>query len=184
MSRKTLVTLIFVFSSLSLFGQASNWQKEVETALYEFQQCGGPLPSNYPCNQFVAMALKKVYEIDDFTIGNSYLLANQIADYVSNNSDRWTKLGNADAQAVLNEAQGYANVGKAVIAVLKNNSGSGHVAIILPGQTMTSGNWGLKCPNSASFFIDQPEKAYVSKHLGYAFPSNNKGSVEIWGRNY
>ena len=93
-------------------------------------------------------------------------------------------LGKASEQKTLTEAQGYANVKKAVIAVYETSSGSGHVAFILPGTLTASGSWGLNCPNSASFLLNKPSSSYVSQPLSFAFNAQLKDKVLLYGRNF
>lgn len=163
----------------------SNWKKDLETSLYQFMLCDDPLDDISPCNIFVGESLKVVYQIDDFFSEEKqrYLLANEIFDFLSD-SNAWTLLGKGDSQEALIEAQGYANLGKAIVAVMKSETGSGHVALVLPGELGYSGNWGLNVPNSASFFLKNPNKSYIGKKLSFAFPSTDKGQVYLYGRNY
>ena len=183
------ILLILLMCTLANVSNAQslneNWEEEVTNSLYEFMACDDPLDDISPCNKFVGEALKMVYGIHDFYDEEKerYLLANEIADFLAK-EDKWTLLGKGSEQSALNEAQGYANLGKAVVAVLKSNSGHGHVAIILPGESGPSSAWGLNVPNSASFFIYKPESSYIGKKLSYAFKSKNKGNVLLYGRNY
>lgn len=183
--RKTTfcVALFFGMLLLSNSFQDPEWKKDVETMLGEFLTCGGPTPPNTPCNTFAAKALKRVYNVSDFDRqGGGFLTANEIADYLIIHTEQWTFLGLASSQKVLDEAQGFANLKKPVVAVLPNASEHGHIALILPGTVQASGNWKLNCPNSASFFLNKPSKSYVSKHLGFAFAE--PAGVKIYGRNF
>lgn len=157
------------------------WQADVQAMLHQFMSCQTPTDDVSPCNRFVGRALKRIYNIDDFTQANGeFMTANQIAGAVKT-SGNWTKLGNASEQTALDQAQGYANVKKAIIAV-SSGSPHGHVALILPGSQTQSGSWGLKVPNSASFFLNKPDKSYIGKPLSFAWTSPN--GVEIYGRNF
>ncbi len=180
---KLFLIIFLVLSTTQIISQDS-WETEVENMLHEFMQCNPSMPTSYPCNVFTSRALERIFGIEDFKSGNKHLSANQIHEFVSTKPDIWTKLGNASDQNALLEAQGYANIGKAVLAVLKNSSGSGHVAIIIPGELSNSSDWSLKVPNSASFFLNKPEKSYVGKKLSYAFSKKNLSKIEIYGRNY
>jgi len=165
---------------------AQDWGAEVEKMLHEFMACKSPIDDKSPCNVFVSRALARVYGIHDFESANNgtgHLSANQIADKLAAPGSNWTKLGNAGDQAVLEQAQGYANLKKAVIAVYKGE-GHGHVAIILPGKSVASSAWALKVPNSASFPLDEPQKAYIGKPLSNAFGASKKSVVLIYGRNF
>lgn len=185
MNRKLTILALCMFYLPFLYAQTPEWQKDLESMLYEFMSCGGPTASNTPCNEFLAKALVRVYSIHDFDKPEGrFMLADEIANYVSLTPDKWTLLGKASDQKALDEAQGYANLKKPVIAVYSSSTGSGHVVLILPGSQTASGSWGLKCPNSASFFINKPEKAYISKPLSFAFDAGLKSQVLLYGRNY
>lgn len=184
---KTKILLLFFLPVLVALKPLQNdeWKKELENMLYEFMSCGGPTAPNTPCNEFVAKSLKKVYRIDDFDKpGGKYMVANEMADYVKVYTDKWTLLGTGSSQKALDDAQGYANLGKAVIAVYRNISSNGHIVLILPGVTSASGSWQLNTPNSASFFLDKPSAAYISKPLANAFGAEKKNNVYLYGRNY
>lgn len=176
------IILLYIVSALTSLA-SDDWQRDVEAMLAEFMSCGGPTPPNTPCNIFTSKALKRIYGITDFDRQDgSFLTANEIASYVEFNTTKWTLLGAGNVQQTLTDAQEYANRKKAIIAVQYNATGHGHVAIILPGSLQPSGSWQLKCPNSASFFLNRPRQAYVSKPLSFAF--TNPTEVRIYGRNY
>lgn len=183
---KSFVYIVVGLIVFPVFGQQNEqeWKKDVESMLYEFMQCKEVIDDISPCNHFLGKALKRIYSIDDFERPNQpsqFLTANEVATYVTT-SDKWTLLGPASSQEVLNEAQGYANVKKAVIAVLPAQP-YGHVAIVLPGNLEESQQWGgLKVPNSASFFLNRPQKSYIGKKLSFAFSTPD--GVKIYGRNF
>jgi hypothetical protein len=159
-------------------------QNRLQTLLSQFLACSPDDPQS-ACNVFVAKALKAAYGIDDFIQTDpasgtkTYLTADMIALNVKTDA-RWVDLGPANSQGSLDAAQQAANCGRAVIATEFNPTGSGHVALILPGVESASGNWGLNVPNSASFFVDKPDKAYIGKGLSYAFSSAD--GIEIYAR--
>lgn len=162
------------------------WSRDVNMMLSEFLSCKTPIDDRSPCNVFLARALKRVYNITDFdSLGGTqdYLGANQIADKVAIDPN-WTLLGTADNQETLNEAQGYANLKKAIIAVYKA-PGHGHVCLILPGKQQSSVSWdGAQVPNSASFPLDAPKDAYVGGPLSKAFGPDKRSQVKLYGRNF
>jgi hypothetical protein len=160
------------------------WKKDVEKMLTEFMSCSSPIDDISPCNVFLVRALNRVYGVRDFEkpgAPGGAMTANEIANFVESSTDKWTLLGKAGDQKTLNQAQGYTNLKKAVIAVLRGNP-HGHVALIIPGEQTFSGNWQLNVPNSASFFLNKPEKSYVGKGLSFAFSS--PADVKIYGRNF
>jgi hypothetical protein len=176
-------SLVYVLGSHAAAGTpGGDWQADVQALLSQYLACQEPIDDTSPCNRFLGKALKSVYGISDFDVApNDYMLANDIAIYVATNPDKWTSLGTADSQDALDQAAGYANLQKAVIAV-HPGTGHGHVALVLPGALTPSGNWGLNVPNSASFFQNKPKQSYVGRGLSYAFTA--PAGVTIYGRNY
>jgi len=163
----------------------SVWEKKVDRLLYEFVACRTPIDDRSPCNFFLARAVKTVYGIDDFFKRESPetpMSANEIGLFVRQSND-WTGLGAGDSQYSLTQAEGYSNLKKAVIAVYSAEP-NGHVALILPGSLTYSDKWNLKVPNSASFFLDEPNKSYIGKPLSSAFGPDKKAAVKIFGRNF
>lgn len=140
----------------------------------------GLLADQVACNYFVGKTLSDLYGLTDFRTGPaSWLLANEMLDYVEAHSNTWAKLGTADSQGVLNEAAAGAANGQPVIAFMRGDPG--HVALVLPGEPQLSTNWhGLKAPNSAAFSLGHVDNAYVFCRLSFAFTDPEK--VEIWWR--
>jgi hypothetical protein len=126
--------------------------------------------------------MKRVYGVDDFFRSGAPISASDIAAYVAVDS-KWTRLGSCDKQYDLDQAQGYANLKKPVVAVYSAQP-HGHVALVLPGSTSNSMTWGLKVPNSASFPLDNPKDAYVGGPLSKAFGPDKKSDVHLFGRNF
>ena len=161
------------------------WSQTVKNILHQFKQCKTPIDDRSPCNYFVSRALEIIYKITVFkNEGDSskpYFTSNEIALFVERNPGVWECLGLALDQNVLDNAQRHANLSKAVIAVLKG-SPNGHVAIIIPGNIKTSGNWNLDVPCAASFFLDKPSKSFVGCPLSYAFESPS--NVTIYSRRF
>ena len=150
----------------SITGAPARWQSHIEWTLREQLACHESIDDRAPCNYFVGKALSRIYQINDFqgvTTG-SWLSANQISSYVSQNPNKWKLIGSASDQNSLAQAQADANAGAAIIAILENNP-NGHVALILPGKLLHSNSWNLSVPNSASFFLDRPLDSYVGKLL-------------------
>jgi hypothetical protein len=151
--------------------------------LSEFLACQTPIDDRSPCNYFLARAAKRVYGVDDFLKStDTPMSANEIAFFVASDS-KWTSLGKCDFQYNLDQAQGYANLKKPVIAVYSSQP-HGHVALVLPGSSATSKTWQLKVPNSASFPLDNPGNAYVGGPLSKAFAADKKEAVALFGRNF
>lgn len=130
------------------------------------------------CIHFTSEALCRFYEIDDFKEGEEYESYKVIRDKIANLSSGWDCVGDASDQNALEKAQDLANTGRAVVALDPDKNY--HVAIILPGNLKKSGTWGIKCPNSASYFRHK-KKAYFNKPLSHSY-STPKG-IKIYARN-
>jgi hypothetical protein len=143
--------------------------QEIEADYYECKEIES---EEKECNHFTAEAICRFYEINDFEKDGMYISYNNIRDVVTLQGN-WEPIGLADSQTNLDAAQEHANNARATIAFDPNKSN--HVAIILPGQTIKSTSWGLKAPNSASFFVHKVD-CYINKALSYAF-SSPKGII-------
>jgi hypothetical protein len=173
-------------AALATIAHEDDWKTDVERMLQEFLSCATPLDDRSPCNVFLARALDRVYRIREFgdpARPETVMRANEIADYVAARQDLWVPLGKGNEQSALDQAQEYANRGKAIIAVWKNPTAGapGHVALILPGEQTASASWGLRVPNSASFSLDRPNDSFVGGPLSRAFGSNKKAQVKLYG---
>ncbi len=179
---------IFSFLCISVSGQSinNNWQKELDQALTVYKQCSENDDNNSSkCANAAGEVLKTVYRLNDFYLKNDerYMVVKEVTDYLGNNN-KWQLIGHAYEQNALDRAQELANKKHAVVAVFPGTSNDGHVSVILPGNTLASGTWGLKVPNSASFFVHDPQKSYVGKALSYAFTRGMIKDVLIFARNY
>ena len=142
-------------------------QLSYEGKLQPLKQCVQAIDDVAACNRFVGRALEVLFGNTDFKNGDQYFLANDIANGIATpgNIPGWSRIGEATGQAVLDQAQALANTGAQVVAI-KTATGAGHVVLILPGQTekysRTGFSWGgLRAPNSASFFLNHPERVFV-----------------------
>ncbi|MET3225785.1 hypothetical protein ABIF35_006572 [Bradyrhizobium japonicum] len=145
-------------------------------------QCQTRIDDRTACNVFLGRALELLFGNTDFKTGNdSYMLANDIASGLENTaaSMGWKKIGIATDQAALDQAQAQANAGKPVVAArLGRLDGevrhAGHVVLIIPGTAQkyefedvvnnktVKFQWSsLVAPNSASFFLDRPDKFFL-----------------------
>jgi len=158
-----------------------NWNEELTNELAAFKQCK---PGDEdPCSNSIGESFNIVYKVKDFysSASGRYMTGTEIDNFLQSSS-QWTKLGIGYDQAVLTKAQELANSKKAVLAVYMGEDNLGHVSIILPGELTTSGSWGLKVPNSASFFMNSPQRSYVNKALSYAFTRNMIKDVVLYSR--
>lgn len=183
---KALLVLGMMFIAAGSYAQNlnQNWEGELSVELNEFKKCrsNGELSIN-PCSKSIGISFNLVYRVNDFfdKEQSRYLTGTEINEFLQNSS-RWTKIGFAYTQENLNKAQELANSGKAVLAIYMGEDNLGHVSIILPGELTTSGSWGLKVPNSASFFINNPQQSYLNKALSYAFTRNMIKGVILYSR--
>lgn len=158
-------------------------QRQLYDRLVPYLSCpddrrDGPLADRIACNYFAGRVLNDLYGVTDFRSGGGWMTANNMLDHVRAHPARWSLLGKANSQSVLDEAARGAAQGQPVIALMRGSPG--HVAIILPGAPSPSTGWGLKAPNSAQFSLDNVDGAYVFCRLSYGFSDPSK--VEIFWR--
>ena len=183
---RVLFSIALVFIAQVTLAQKlnQNWEGELTTAIKEFKTCRntGNLDVS-PCSKYIGSSFKTVYGVNDFysNTRGRYLTGTEIVKFLDADA-AWTKLGPAYLQENLDQAQEIANSGKAVMAVYLGDDNLGHVSIILPGELASSGSWGMKVPNSASFFMNIPSKSYMNKALSYAFTRNMIKNVVIYTR--
>lgn len=159
-----------------------NWKSKLDESVTQFKDCKNTVEAGVSsCNKYIGETLQSLYHLSDFysTERGRYMLAGEIHNYVQN-SARWIYLGKGYEQKALTKAQQRANERKAVVAVYRNAAAEGHVAYILPGELQASGSWNLQVPNSAAYFIDQPERSYSQKGLSYSFSRNLLVSVDLY----
>jgi len=185
---KVLFISALVIYSFNSYGQKinSNWKSDLNTAVAAFKNCKGTIEKNInPCSKYIGESVNTVYQVNDFYSNDlkRYLTGTEIIKYLETSS-QWTKVGFAFDQTNLSTSQDLANSKKAVIAVYMGEDNLGHVSIILPGELASSGSWGLKVPNSASFFMNSSQRSYSEKGLSYAFSRNMIKNVVIYRRNY
>tara|TARA_B100000795_G_scaffold107866_1_gene79647 strand:+ start:66 stop:728 length:663 start_codon:yes stop_codon:yes gene_type:complete len=149
----------------------------IEEVIEEFKTCKAATKTKHSCKDFVAKAICKYYNIDDFKNQGNYdsLDLNEFIDYDDifdriDSNKYWSKLGMANNQDVLDKAQENANKGIATLAidVAKNNK---TVVLIVKGKQIKSGKWGVSCPASAALNASKPTKSFVGKTLNYSFSS-------------
>lgn len=182
------LTLFLSIYSFTTHGQSinSNWKNELSIALKEFVECENTVTHGVnPCNKYIGSSLKTVYNLDDFyskELGR-HLLVSEISELLES-SKEWTLLGRAYEQNALAEAQKLANAKKAVVAIYLSEENIGHLSLIVPGDLTPSGSWGFQVPNSASFFVYDPQNSYIGKALSYSFGRNIIRHVLLYARNY
>jgi hypothetical protein len=132
----------------------------------DYDACKADESDERECNRFTAEALCRFYQIEDFKKGEEYVTYREIKDVVTKNGGTWEPIGIATNQEDLDKAQENANNTKATIAF--DPTKTNHVAIILPGSSSKSNQWGMDVPNSASFFVHKAD-SYINKGLSYSF---------------
>jgi len=176
--------IAIVCSGLLLITAAYSFTADWKTSLTQMQSDFISCKSQNKgaeCKTYVAKALKAIYGISDFDASNKpggALDINAVANYIKKDS-KWKLLGDASSQDILKQAQDDANNNKAVVAMMVSDNGADHIAIIAPGTLTACGS--LKYPNSISFFINNPDKSYISKPLAYSFKSMD--GIKIYARN-
>ncbi|MFT5823512.1 MAG: ribulose 1,5-bisphosphate synthetase/thiazole synthase [Crocinitomix sp.] len=140
--------------------------KILEEIQASYDACKADESEARECNRFTSEALCRFYQIEDFKKGEEYVTYREIKDVVTKNGGTWELIGVATNQEDLDKAQKNANDTKATIAF--DPTKTNHVAIILPGSTTKSNQWGMNVPNSASFFVHKAD-SYINKGLSYSF---------------
>lgn len=160
-------------------------QASVEGKLQPLKICKAAVDDQAACNIFVGRALDLLFNNQDFKNGNQFFLASDIANGLSTpgNIPGWAKIGEATDQAVLDKAQAAANDGAQVVAV-KPAKPAGHVVLILPGAVekldVPGFSWGnLRAPNSASFFLNHPERVFVGCPLSVTWKAPTGVSIFV-----
>jgi hypothetical protein len=185
---KALLSIIFFTFSTFAFAQSinANWRTELTKSVEESKTCQNTQSSNYnPCTKYISESLNIVYGLNDFYSEqfNRDLTGTEITKYLETN-DSWMPIGPAYDQSNLDEAQKLSNAGNAVVAVYVDKEQLGNVSIILPGEQIGSGSWGMRVPNSVAFFIHAPQKSYLNKGLSYAFTRNMIKDVVLYKKVY
>ncbi len=140
--------------------------KILEEIQEDYDACKADESEERECNRFTSEAICRFYQIEDFKKGEEYVTYREIKDVVTKNAGSWEPIGIATNQEDLDKAQENANETKATIAF--DPTKTNHVAIILPGSTSKSNQWGMNVPNSASFFVHKAD-SYINKGLSYSF---------------
>lgn len=192
MKKLALTALVLAGCSLSSWGTcpvppanvpSEDAKKLAVNKLSQLLACSAddPLNDQSPCNTFASKGLESIYGVTDFKSGpQSYMSANQIADAVAGGG-LWKPIGPLldDDNALC--AQAASNAALPVIAVMKA-TGHGHIALVIPGEPQHSASWGKLAPNSASFLLGKPDKAYVNGPLSKAFRQGDAAKATYYYR--
>lgn len=171
--------LLFIFISMIAF--SCNQQNDdprtefvKQTGITElmgvYEDCKINASSRNECKHFIAQSICEYNGIYDFmNEDGSFVEYHTIYDLVLEN-ELWKKIGNAEDQNVLTDAQTLANKGLPVIAINTNDKHKLSV-LVIKGETKSSRSWGLKTPNTAAFFPVSGPKSYINKPLSYSWGS-------------
>jgi hypothetical protein len=180
--RKTIVVFTGILLAVSLYSFTGDWKTSITQMVTDFQTCKSA-NKGAECKTYVAKAIKTIYGVNDFDAAGKpggMLDVNGVANYIKK-SQNWKLLGDATSQDVLKQAQDAANNNKAVVAMMVSDNGADHIAVVAPGSLVKCGKIGLDCPNSVSFFMNNPDKSYVGKPLAYSFKTLD--GIKIYARN-
>jgi hypothetical protein len=198
------ITITLAFGSISLAGpgcsninaaETVEWTTKLLSAISEDASCSeassdASFAATNACNIFVGRVLQSAYGISDFVVTpprpqQPFYTANEIGTLLQSGVwGGWTDIGTADSQDVLSKSKALADAGKLVIAVWQNPNSNlpGHVALIGPGPLTPSASWELNTPVAASFFLNQPLKAFLGQPLACAFGSDKNSAVHVWSK--
>ena len=170
--------LVVLFIQCGVTEEKTKNKTAIDQLLTEFNACKEDTESDKKkCKTFTAEAICKYNGIDDFeSEEGGYVDYHDIYELVNNDS-KWTFLGEASTQDVLDNAQDLANRGYPVIAVDAKDKHK-FCVLIIEGEMAKSGSWGLNAPNCAAFFPGSRPEPFINKTLNYAFSKNK--SVEIF----
>ena len=185
---KGFITSIFLSFAILTLGQNinDNWKQNLTQSIDDFKKCDQNFVNGVnPRSKFIGEAVNNTYKVNDFYVKNlgRYMTGTEIITYLKQ-ENQWKLVGHGYDQKALSEAQNYANENKAVVVAYLNDEQIGHVSLVLPGKLIKSGTWGYDVPNSASFFINDPQKSYLDKGLSYAFNRNMIRTLLIYVRLY
>lgn len=115
------------------------------------------------CNEGVRNAFNQLFSTKEL----NNLNANAMTKHWKNNPSSWEKIS-------MDEARRYANDGYFVVVGWINTEGSGHVAVIVPGDGDYREKWGGTLPNTMD---TGSNKRWTSKSLQYSFGADKKNDL-------
>ncbi len=180
MMRSILFAGMFAGVTLTAQAQSDPWTAHGDWVSSAIQGCTESADAIGACTTFAGEALDRLLGASEFCGSDSCMLMAQIESELRNNPDRWQLVGGATDQAVLDKARELAASGKIVIAAQSEES-LGQVAIIMPGQPVPSGKWGMdRVPLGAAARPDAPEKSVYGKGINWVFSDPSK--VTLYSR--
>jgi hypothetical protein len=162
---------VFGFAGLLLlpgFASAEDiWTKNDGYLKSAINDCSAADTDRSVCRNFTGEALNRLFGIGDFCTDTRCMRAVEIEWKIRNAPDKWSALGSANDQAVLDKARELATT-KAVVAILKEQD-RGQIAIVMPGAAVPSGKWGLNVPIGVGARVDRPDTSVYGKSLTWLF---------------
>lgn len=180
---KFRLSLIIIISSVFIFSCSEELPTEpqkrmtIESILEEYQQCKENGTSSF-CKTFTARALCEYNGVEDLKENGEFIEYHDIHKKILQD-DTWKNLGLATSQEALDNAQLMANKGFPVVAIDINDKHKFSV-LVLQGEQVKSGKWGLNVPSCAAFFPTSYKRSFINKTLNYAWKSP-KG-IQLWVR--
>ena len=167
---------VFGFAALLLLPAFASgqdvWTKNDGYLKSAINDCSAASTDRSVCRNFTGEALSRLFGIDDFCVKARCMRVMEIDWKIRHEPDKWSELGTANNQAVLDKARELATT-KAVVAILKDGD-RGQIAIVMPGAATPSGRWGLNVPIGVGARVDRPEASVYGKGLNWLFadPAN------------
>jgi hypothetical protein len=144
-----------------------------------------PVERKWACNIFVGKGVKVVYGVDDFGSNGGYLPADSIAVRLDRGAyAQWSAIGKMSDPATTASAVREAVKGHAVVAVWKSENGDhGHVALILPRDSVYSGADKRYYPCAAQFSLGSESSSWIGRGLRFAFDKDKVARVLLYARS-
>ncbi|MBI3527973.1 MAG: hypothetical protein HY067_08380 [Betaproteobacteria bacterium] len=139
--------------------------------------CSAVVADRAVCRNFIGEALNRLFGIGEFCTRSRCMKAVEIEWKIRHDPGKWSALGTANDQAVLDKAREFAGT-KAVLAIL-NEEERGQIAIVMPGAAVPSGRWGLKVPIGVGARVDRPEASVYAKSLNWLFADPAKVVIYV-----
>jgi hypothetical protein len=190
-----LPALAEAFSQLLSAGEARVQQKATHmTAVAYFLAVSGRFDQDPKgngqthCNQFAHAFAKLAFGYDGFE-GKT---ANEIVADLRKREIGWDAVAGKNLQERLKNARDWANEGYLVVASLEEKP-HGHIAIVVPGDLVKSGQWGLDVPEIAQAGRQRVVKernkygretmsVFGREAMSYGFEAKDKDKIEIFIR--
>jgi|HubBroStandDraft_6_1064221.scaffolds.fasta_scaffold44348_4 hypothetical protein len=152
-------------------GLVALWNKE--------QQCPYPPPpeKKWNCNVFAGEGLSVVYGVSDFKRESGWMNSTMIADTLAKGHPMWQSIGLASDPAATALAVQAAKEARGVVAVAP-----GHVALILPRDSVYSPSLGRYVPCVAQFSQGSQAASWIGRPLSQSWKKDQLGSVTLYAR--